>query len=1238
MDTVYGELRHAMAFKGDLANISLFDVFQTLNTNRQTGVLVLRKEEVMKKIYFSPEGVRIFFTRSARSARPLRLGEVFVRRGLVTPQDIEILLMQQKQNYRPLGELLVETGKVSQEALAQTLRYHAEDEIYEVFSWERGSFAFFDRGAEEERSNTPLSEVVLDAGGLCLEAARRLDEIERLREIVPNDNEFYVHVEGPAINRETLGVNACTIYDGLEEPGSVDELRDIVGSTLFQVLQGLAVLKQEGLVRELQLVELIEVAGEARSASRFERSARLLDRAYEREPGNLAVLEESVNALERLDDPDRLAARLAQLGALCYDENLHENAIEHLDKAIHHDPDNVDAMLTLREATAATGDAERAAETSLRLARTLATNKEMIRALEVCRSGLSLTPDSASLRFHYAQLLARTENNALAQSELRDLIATTCAHHATARTRRSRELLAACYTLLLRLDPEDDTARQGLADLEHTGTDRLKRRKLIVRGVIAAAGLLLVLGVGLSLMPPSAEGLMAEAKELQAAGDIAGMTTILVQIVNDHPDSPEAHEAAGIQKSLDGGAEARRAEEKKKREATIRAEYDELLAQLKTRLQEGEPGEAVTELEVFLRRLGDAKAGFLRGTLSAAVRLELDGFIERVRGIAKEDRDFVSSCERRLMQETESVTRDLAETEAKLTKVRQRNWPTLAKHLDAKLGQALSTKLLKGSEKNIDKFRKDMATMSSAFSGLEPLFFQFRSLHLKQRIRSAVTDAKTKGRAALGLCEFDKALKLYRDAHEQADAAAREQPRQYFKELNNWIADRNLIHDLQRQIDSIREVVSALAQLESLIAAGREDAGFRLLRDLVIRHRLVQFERKYRLPYQVVSEPAGARVIVGGKVVGETPCAISMDIAKGVVVRIEEDGFVPATAKLGIADPKLDGRLSITLTKIGLWQHALRGTPEARPVMAGELVLIPTNEASILALRTRTGERVWEAETKLLDRLKAVPLVDPKHVHFASVSGKFFTVRLSDGKITYRLDLPGEVHHDGLVAEGTVYLATSTRKLVAIRGKKVVYSVDLAHTPVTRLLRIRDQLVVGTAEGKLLVHDRSTGKKIRHLAATEASSFFGGVARLGDLIVAASEDGYVYAFRTDKDRPVWRHRMAMPLSAAPTSDNEFIYLPMRDGFVRRLTVEGKVKNRIDFRNSVSASPEFQSGFLYALAGSRLVAYDTRTTRPWWEVAYEEDAPQHVAVNGQVVVTVTTGGRVLAYPADKRNDN
>ena len=47
-------------------------------------------------IFIDTEGVRVFFT---RSFRPLRLGEIFVRRGRITRQDVEIVLLQQKQHY-----------------------------------------------------------------------------------------------------------------------------------------------------------------------------------------------------------------------------------------------------------------------------------------------------------------------------------------------------------------------------------------------------------------------------------------------------------------------------------------------------------------------------------------------------------------------------------------------------------------------------------------------------------------------------------------------------------------------------------------------------------------------------------------------------------------------------------------------------------------------------------------------------------------------------------------------------------------------------------------------------------------------------------------------------------------------------------------------------------------------------------------------------------------------------------
>jgi len=1222
-----------MAFKGDLANITLFDVFQTLNTNRQTGVLVLRRDGVMKKIQFSPEGVRIFFT---RSARPLRLGEIFVRRGRVTRQDVEILLMQQKQEYRPIGQMLVESGKVSEEELHQTLRYHAEDEVYEVFGWDRGSFAFFDRDAEEgHNSNTPLSEVVLDAGGICLEAARRLDEIERLREIVPNDWEFYVRCDNATIDLGAISPEVAALFDALEEPGSVDGLRDIVSSTLFQVLRSLTALCELNVVRPLGTEELVEHARESRAAGRYERAARLLERAHERDPSDAAVLEECVGVLERIEEPEGLAERLAQLGAIRAAAGEHERALEHLEQSLHHDPGYVAAMLTQRDCFAALDDSERAAEATMRIARTYADQQDLKRAVDTCRDGLVVSPGSVPLRFHYAQLLARTDGATVAQSELRDIIDSARAPKAGGRTRRSRELLIACHTLLLRIDPSDEEAQTGLRELENQSSENRRRRRITVRVGIGAAALMLVLAVGVSLMPPSPDDMMEEAMAMRTAGNASGMQELLTRITVEHPDSKAATAAHGILNSVDDGAKQKAAEARALREASTREEYADLLKRLQSQLAEGALGEAVSELAYFLRRLSEKPAAFLRKELGPTIQIEVEQFIERAEREFGDDRGFVSTCERQMMQGDGTLLRNLGETEERLALVRGRNWPELSKQLTGKLKEALATGLVKGSKKQIEKYCKSMATAGSAMSGLDTLYFRVRSQHLKEQIRSAVKDARTEGRTLLGKCEFEGAIRYYRTAYERADSAAREQPRKHFKDLNNWIADRGLLEDLQKSIDEVQLVVSGLEELDQLIEQGREDTGFRLLRNLVNEHRLVQFERRYKMPYRVTSEPSGAKVIVDGRQVGVTPCAVEFDIAEGIDVRIEAPGFVPTEARLDITNPELDGLLTATLQKIGLWEHSLRGSPETRPVLHDGLVLVPTNEASLRALRVSDGKQMWEAESKLLERIKAAPLAFDGHALFVTTSGRLFRVRLSDGAIVGRLELPGEVHHDGVVVDGTAYFATRSRKLVAVRKGRTVYATDLAFVPVTGLLVHGQNVIVGTTDGELLVHSRKTGKEVRRLAAPDRSSFFGGIAALGDLVVAAAEDGYLHAFNPATGKHAWRYRMPVQLAASPLVDENFLYLPMRNGFVQAVTHAGKPGQRLDFRNSMACSPVFSDGFLYLAAANRLIAYDHKGKRRWWEVTFEDEMPLHLVVGESIIVAVTDGGSVLAYPADKR---
>jgi len=1227
-----------MAFKGDLTNISLFDVFQTLNTNQQTGVLVLQRGGVTKKVFISPEGVRIFFMRSGRD---LRLGEIFVRRGRISAQEVEILLMQQKQDYRPIGELLVETGKVTEEELQQTLRYRAEDEIYEIFGWESGSFSFFDGETGDDHGNTPLSDVLMDPGGLCLEAARRLDELEHLRETIPSDEDYYVRVQGVDIDRELSSQSVCAVFDALEAPTNVEELRDLVGMSQFSVLGALFQLIDGGLARSLDVEELALEGRKARDLGDYARAGRLLCGAHDLDPDDETLLEDCVFVLERLDDPERLAAMLAKLGAARARAGDVETAVEQLEQALRSDPGNRAAMVTLRDCFASLGDEERAAETSLRIARSYAEEQDLGGAIEVCRAGLELSPRAIALRYYYARLLARADERALAQAELRELIDLTLGQKRALRNRKARELLSSCYRLLLRLDPEDSFATEGLRELDRQGGDWLRRRRLVLRGSIAAAALLLVAAIGVTLMPESAEDLLAQAYELRDEGDLAGMQEIFQRIREEYPDSPEAKQAKGNDTVVDTAALRKRREALRAKQEQLKIDFQPRCDELAKQLTKGDIQQAAGMLAEILKDLKGGRsisaedAAFLRTEFGPELVLKAETFLDRARESMEDDIRYISSADQ-MLKEIDAVNRAQLETiVARLTKIRQRDWPEASVQIDAYIGAALETGLLDALKKEIEQFRKFFTSRGNSFSHLTRVYYHAKSLELKEKIRIAMDDARTRGRELLAQCEFEKAREFYTTVLDYARSARNPEVREHYQDVIAWIAQLNIERVATSSLDDIDEVTRSLKEIERFKEQGEEDSAYRLMRLLIKEHRLIQFERRYKLPYKVVSRPSGVPVSVNGEPVGSTPCAIELEIVGKTTIRLEAPGFEPFEQTLEIANPELDGKLDVALRKVMAWEQSLRGMPEARPVMAGSLVLVPTNEASLLALRVGDGGNEWEAKTGLLDRIKATPMVDDKQAHFVTVSGSYFAVSLATGATKPAIKLGGEVQHDGLLINGTLYYATRNRKLVAIRDGRILFEKPIAFDPVTALHRFGEELVFGTADGYVLCHSLADGSEIRRLQSADRSSFFDGVTVFHDLIVGAAEDGFLYGFDPKQAKFVWRHRMTGTLAAAPLATKDLVYLATEEGFLWTVDAEGNRRGQIDVRRGFNGAPILHRGFLYAPAGDKVIAYDVESGKSWWEVEFPDERPLHVAAGDRGIVVVTDKGRVVAYPPDKR---
>jgi len=167
-----------MALAGDLRTIPFPEVLQLIARMGATGVLQVRRGEVEKSVYFKSG----FICSSASNDPREFLGQYLLRMGLVDEEHLFQALLKQEEQRRPLGRILVEEGLLAPDDLEKVLRLKAEETIYDLFLWEQGEFSFREEPIPE---NLPV-QLNLDVMGVLLEGARRADEWERMRQIVPS--------------------------------------------------------------------------------------------------------------------------------------------------------------------------------------------------------------------------------------------------------------------------------------------------------------------------------------------------------------------------------------------------------------------------------------------------------------------------------------------------------------------------------------------------------------------------------------------------------------------------------------------------------------------------------------------------------------------------------------------------------------------------------------------------------------------------------------------------------------------------------------------------------------------------------------------------------------------------------------------------------------------------------------------------------------------------------------------
>ncbi|HZE98850.1 MAG TPA: DUF4388 domain-containing protein [Planctomycetota bacterium] len=230
--------------KGDLDLLGIAQLLQTLSTSECRGILTISRAEEKKILDFGPKGIRL--VGGVRRTNPL--GEILVRTGRITPEELDALLVEQRAAGRRLGELVVERGIVDRDSLDYALREQVAEEIYDLFTWTGSVFVFdTDRRGIEGLKAMPLADVTLDLNvvSLMLEAARRVDELRQIQAVIPDQRlvaqqlELPARLDDPSLDRSAVE-EVLPLVDGVRTIGEVIESSFYPQFTVLRTLYGLS--------------------------------------------------------------------------------------------------------------------------------------------------------------------------------------------------------------------------------------------------------------------------------------------------------------------------------------------------------------------------------------------------------------------------------------------------------------------------------------------------------------------------------------------------------------------------------------------------------------------------------------------------------------------------------------------------------------------------------------------------------------------------------------------------------------------------------------------------------------------------------------------------------------------------------------------------------------------------------------------------------------------------------------
>jgi len=478
-----------VTLRGDLRDINLADIFQTLAMNQQEGTLTIWSGRRRMDIYFSKEGVRLLV--SGEKKYP-RLGEILLREKKITPVELDMALARQKMTGEMLGQALIDMGIVTAEEIEKAVRHQIEEEIFDVFSWKDAKFEFVP-GEPKGEFFDPAKlgrPITFNVQSIIMEAARRIDEWQLIHSIIPSMQVIFrvrdPYAEPPDIAEKagTTKEVVAAIVELVDGKRTVEQIVEKSGLGKFEVCKVLALLAQAHYLEPLSIKEMVVVADQFANEGDLQTAIKIYKSLLATLPPSSVLHNRLAELYEKAGSTQEAAMEYAALADALLEEGADEDALALYKKALDLAPRNFSLHQKLFEFYLAKKNKEGAVQEGLFVARGFWRMNRLQEAKDVLERLLSLAPENLEIRQMLINICLDLEQKDEAIKQYEYL----AKHY---KERGETEEVIQIYRKILAIDRERRNIRAELEKLLSRG-EKKKGSAAVWIGVVVAA----VVGLG----------------------------------------------------------------------------------------------------------------------------------------------------------------------------------------------------------------------------------------------------------------------------------------------------------------------------------------------------------------------------------------------------------------------------------------------------------------------------------------------------------------------------------------------------------------------------------------------------------------------------------------------------------------------------------------------------------------------------------------------------------------------